>query len=186
MEIRNNYSTPMVSQSFGMAFKKPAPEDMEKFVKYVTDGKKPKFVERGLKQLQHKHAKDVNFDFCYHADGNQIHVIPKSDKAKQMYPGTRVFGDNITEQDYPSHFDKAVKNFDGDLIRVKNQSKLVKTCVAIKSIFNILKEGLMVRFVDKTEALPANMRLASATIRERDAKIAKQIAKENLIDKALK
>jgi len=185
MEIRNNYSTPMANQSFGMAFLKPAPEDMEKFVQYVTKGKNPKFVKRGLKQLQQKHAKDVNFDFYYRADGNQIHVVPKSDKAKQMFPEKRVINE-VKEESYPTRFQEACEKMDNDLLRVGSSSKLVQICVGVKSLFNIMKEGLRLRFIDKTDALPANLRLASATIRKRDAQIAKQIEKENLIDKALK
>jgi len=175
----------MANQSFGMAFLKPAPENMEKFVEYVTKGKKPKFVKRGLKQLQQKHAKDANFDFYYSADKNQIVVVAKSDKAKQMYPETTAFGP-IEEEDYPARYQLLCKKCDEDLYRVGDQSNLKQAFVGIKSIYNALKEILRVCYVTKTDVLPANLRFASDTVSEQEAKIAKQIAKEKLIDKVLK
>lgn len=180
MEIRNNYQ--MNNTSFGMAFKKPCPEDMEKFTAYVTKGVKAKWVERGLKQLQAKHASDVHFDFSYHADGDMICITPKSEKAIEMFPERLALPNEYS----PNSFDRACNRFQEESAASSGCSKLKQIYVGAKGVFNMLKAGLKVLFVDKTEALPANMREASVEIRNREAKIEKQLAKEKLINNALK
>ena len=82
MEIRNNYSAPRSSQSFGMAMIMPKGKDLAKFQKYLDEGL---CVQRGLKNFCKAQEKNSKFDIMYNycspkgddSLGGVITIIPK-------------------------------------------------------------------------------------------------------------
>lgn len=172
MEIRNN--TP----SFGMAFIKPKAEEMTQFTAYVTKGKKPKWVKRGLEQLQEKHSKDAYFDLEYSPAGNTIHIKPKTYTAGALLEGKRTtypVGLCIPETPY----DKAKRYCD----RVSNNGNVF---VKFKALGRLIKEAFKVRFINKTDVLPANLRAASNDVSKYEKQMIDQIQRERVINDALK
>lgn len=172
MEIRNN--TP----SFGMAFIKPKAEEMTQFTKYVTKGKKPKWVKRGLEQLQEKHSKDIHFDLEYSPECNTIRIKPNTSRAEVLLDGQRTtYPSGLCVSETP--YDKAARKCEW----LRNHGNFFNK---LNALGNLIKEAFKVRFINKTDVLPGNLRAASNDVSKYEKQIINQIQRERVINDALK
>lgn len=198
MEVRNN--TP----SFGMAFIKPKAGEISSFTEYVTKGRRPRLVARGLAQVQKAHAADKYTDIHYLPDAKGFSVIPKTGlgldtraivegalggTSRPVYPGVSS----------PTRLSKVQEKFEQEMemLEKANASKLKTVYVGVKSILNAFKEAARVVLFAPKDTLPATLRVASAEatrvekevtqeLAKRAAREQRRIANERLIDKALK
>ena len=182
MEIRNNLTSSQ--PNFGMAFLKPDPKDMKSFADYVTKGKKAKYVGTALKQFRAKHANDIHYDLRYSKYGDAIVIEPKTEKAKSMFVSSAESFKSMANTAVPTSFELTEAKMQKELNKLGKDQKFKQMFVNLKGFCNFIKDVFRFSFVDKTDILPANMRLASKIVKEREAQIAKEIAKEAVITKA--
>ncbi len=195
MEVRNN-------PSFGMAFIKPKAEDIAGFTKYVTRGRRPKMIARGLTQLQKAHANDQYVDIHFLPDAKGFSVIPKVNtpvertRIESVLGGTSrpFYSDTVN----PARIDRVAGEVNAELERLEKSgaSKLKLSWTAVKGFCRVAKEVVRV-IVSPKEILPADLRAASAEaarieqgvgelLAKEVAKTQRRLATEKLINNSLK
>ena len=173
MEIRNN--TP----SFGMAFKKPSAEQMEAFTNYVTKGRKPKFVEKGIRQVVAEQAGNKHFDIEYHG-GDCFSVNAKTEKAESMFGDTIITSENSTSKSVLEQVEEKSQNF---IRTAEGTSGLKQFFLGVKAVYTQLKATVSIIRSPK-EILPNALRDAAETATRFEKRVDAQIAKEALISGA--
>lgn len=181
MQVNNSIN----STSFGMAFKKPTPDQMEQFTNYVSKGRKVKQVQRGIKQIQKEQANNPHFDIVYvtdpaHKESNHFSVVPFSEKAKKMFQKRELRHGEGT----PSRYSKFQEEFlaESKVLEEKKAGKIRKGIFAIKSIYKFLKTAVYT-YTHPVEILPKNLRYANELATSQANAVEKQIAKERIISK---
>ncbi len=178
MEVRNitpNYANN--ATSFGMAFRRPTPKQMEDFTEYVTKKGKtsPRLAKKGVASIVNRHANDTHFDFTY-LDGGKFEIIPKSIKAKTMMEAG-VLPEDIYVQ--KGIIGKTREKYFSDAYKAKiDEAEGFKAFLLItKQIAGALKARLALEF-KPVDALPKGMRKVSAQVKAYEKAVDKQISKE--------
>ena len=187
MEINNSMS----STSFGMAFRKPAPEQMVDFTNYVTKGIKSrhvKHVKRGLKQLQKQQESNPHFDIEYLNEpgrgyNHTFFVKPTSEKAKSMYETSRIEKGQGEDSFRKSVLDQL--NREAQLLEDKSVGKFKKGLFILKCLYKTAGT-ILHTYKHPVEVLPKNLRYANKIATEKARAVEAQIAKEKIISDSLK
>lgn len=169
MEIRNN--TP----SFGMAFRKPRPEDMERFTKYVVGAGPESLAKRGLARVIKKQANNAHFDMEYRP-GEGIAVIPKSEAAQKYGFVEEVFSKDSKYSDTRSRF---YATYTGEAYdkAYEAASKAKRALMTTKKVFAFMRT-VGEAFIHPEMMLPKSLKTASRRAMTDEILVETRIAKD--------
>lgn len=192
MEIRNN--TP----SFGMSLKTNSVAELTKYVRNYASTNNEKQIAKGFKQIAKELDGYKHFDVV--DDGSKFVVTPKTERATDMYTPTNIG----REEKHPHYFDEKEKaittRFDEEYTEIKEwyqakhgiSRKLAKpiayirgSVAFIKAMSSYVKAGVVWKTNPKYD-MPDALRKATATAKELNEIVERQLAMEEKVAKALK
>ena len=172
MDVRNNTPAYGSTTTFGMALLKPSKvykngaiiSDVEAALKHfernIYGNRKPKLMDRAVRQLKGNVADNAHYDIDYIGDSNDpnkywVQVIDKATKnVVREYDNNYVYPNRIQK-----FFDKLNKK--AKEINEKNYSKVKEFFYAAGYFFKGLKEIIPIKLFKPAEYLPAALRAAA-------------------------
>ena len=116
----------------------------------------------------------------YSPAGNTIHIKPNTHRAEVLLEGERTTYPGALSLGGPeTPYDKAKRYCD----RVRNHGNVF---VRLNALGRLIKETFKVRFINKTDVLPGNLRAASNDVSKYEKQIINQIQRERVVNDALK
>ena len=176
MEIGVGANIQLNKPVFGMAFIKPSADDIQSFTEYIYKNGKTSIVKRGLKQLTKDQTANKHFDIKYESCGNAIQIIPKTEKAKEMYGLTRIDESKI----YPAR-SQGLSMQELDKVTA-TRSKFAQKLILVKNIFKHFTANIKTIVQNPKETLPANLRAADDFALQMEKSVEAQIAREKLLE----
>lgn len=175
MEIGNNNNSMMNRPAFGMAFIKPNSSSVQRFNKYVNKGRNAALVKRGLAQIEKNQAANKHFDIGYDASNNSIHIIPKTDNAREIYGLSKIDENRV----YPTELQRVISKIDKGTESGRNG--LSKGLNSLKNAFKCLAARIRTYTTNPKDNLPANLRMADDFATGMEKSVDEKIARDKIL-----
>lgn len=185
MEIRN--IAPNATTSFGMALRKPKPDQIEQFTDYVTKGRNINLVKRGIIRVRKEQAGNPHFDIVYrtnpaHPEDNIFTVEPISDKAKSMFEKIELLS-NVGSQSKAAEL-RAKGMQDIKIAENDSIGRIRQGLHVLKALCRLVQSKIYIQ-THPEDVLPRNLRYANELATSQAKAVEEQLANERAISETL-